>query len=313
MNKKDECQIVRDLSYQFKEKSLSEGSAQFVKKHLQTCDECKQYYQSYNSQLNNKHDDIIIHQFKKIHRHINVLKISLISILIILLTIFLILFVRLKIFQNIVNSAYEKIEYMQQLDNYKVTVKTINKNLETGKSEEYEENYYYKDGNYKMEDYDSLKFYKDDSYEKILAYHSLKQITYYNQEFIEFKKGDLIKMFTDVINYKKISSSIYSLGFSIREERYNGIDCYVIKNGSSDSYRETWINKDNFITIRVINESYNNFYREVIYDFTENIVTDDDVDISILDSDMFKEYERKTVVNHATDEDKSFYEIYRKE
>ena len=313
MNKKDECEITRDLANKFIENSLSKGSENFIKKHLQICDECKKYYQNINLNQNNEHDEIVVNQFKKINRHINILKISLISIFVIILVLSLTYFVRYKNFQKLVNTAYEKIQYMKQLDNYKIKMTTIDKNFKTGQSSDSERIYYYKDGNYKIEDFDSISFYKDDSYDSTIVFHSLKQITYYNNEIIKYRKGDLINMFTDVVTYKNISSSIYSLVFSIREARYNGMDCYVIKNGSKDSYRETWINKDNYITVRVINEDIDSFYREVIYEFTENVVTDDDVDSSILDTNTFNDYIRQNIVNHATELDKSFYEIYHKE
>lgn len=310
MNKKEECEIVRDLAQQFIEKSINAGSECFVKKHLESCEECKKFYQSKMSQINNQNDEMVIDQFKKINRHMNILKISLISILVIIVSICSIFFWKVYSFKNIVNIAYEKIEEMEQLNNYKLRVKTIEKNLKTGNSMEYEKTYYYKDGKYKIEDRDSVKFYQDDSYEKTLAYHNLKEIDYYQQDFIEITKGKPIRMFTEITNYKRLSNTIYSLGLSIREKRYNGIDCYVIRDGDSNSYRDTWISKENFTTLRVINEDYTNFYREVVYTFDRNTVTDDDVDSNILNSDKYNSYVKRNIKNNSTEEDNLYYELY---
>ncbi len=308
MNKKEECEIVKDLAQQFIEKSISEGSEGFVKKHLETCEECKKFYQSKMSQLNDQNDEIVIDQFKKVNRHMNILKISLISVLVIIVSICLICSGKVYFFKKIVNPAYEKIEEMKQLNNYKLTVKTINKNLRTGDSLEYEKTYYYKDGKYKIEDKDSIKFCQDDSYESIIAYHKQKQIEYHQQAFIDVTKGMPIRIFTEIINHKHLPI-IFILGESIREERYNGMDCYVIRHGD---YIETWINKENFMTVREINEDYTTFYREVVYTFEENTVTDDDVDSKILNSDKYNDYVRKDIKEEYTEELKLYYELYNK-
>ena len=299
MNKKDECEIVKDLSIPYLEELVNKGSKNFIEEHLKICNDCSEYYKNVKSEMfneNNKEkdkDDVVVNQFKKINRHINILKLCLIVILIFIIIICSTFYVKCEKTSNIINNAYSKIEYMKELNNYKLTVKTIQKNYKTNDAWEYEQNYYYKDGKYKIESSDSIKFYEDDSYEKVCVYHDLNTIEYYKQNIIEETKGRMFDIFSEIINYKTLisKSKFYSLTLSLREDRYNGTDCYVIRFGNKDDYRDVWLNKDNFITVRVIDENYKKFYREVIYIFNENIVTSADVDISILSFDKYKDYD----------------------
>ena len=320
MNKKDECEIVKDLAIPYTEELVNIGSKKFIKEHLSQCESCTQYYKNIKSEINKENtreknkDNIVVDQFKKINRHINVLKITLISIFIFIIIASSVFYFKYQRTVSIIDNAYSKIEYLRELNNYKLKVKTIQKNLVTDDYMEYEQNYYYKDGKYKIESNDSIKFYQDNSYEKICIYHDLKEIQYYKQDFVEEKKGRLFDIFSEIINYKDLISKykFYSYILSVREDRYNGINCYVIRFGDSNGYRDTWINKDNFATVRVINETYNSFYREVIYTIYENVVREEDITTSILNLSEYNNYTRKEVINNKTEEFKMYYELYEK-
>jgi len=316
MNKKEECEMVKDLSIPFIEKTIHKGSEDFVKVHLENCGECKEYYKNMENRISKKrniekeNDTIVFHQFKKINKRMRIFKMSLMVIIIAIIMIVLVVYIKNQKVVNIVNNAYEKIEFMRELNNYKLTVRTIEKNLQTNEYREYEENCYYKNGKYKIESIDSMKFYEDNSYEKICVYPNLKQIDYYKQDFIEETKGRRMGVFSEIINYKKISSTFYNLALSVREEKYNGIDCYVIRFGNKNSYRDTWIDKNSYITLRVMNETAEEFYREEVYTFYENVTKDEDVDRNILNSDIYKEYTKKYITNNGTEEVKCFFELY---
>ena len=312
MNKKEECEIVRDLSQKFMEKSISEESEKFVKNHLKSCGNCKEYYLNQEKKLNNDEDEIMINQFKKINRHIFILKASIIFILVVIISIFIIFCLKVYKTRKILNDVYKKVEETEQINNYKLEVKTIDRNLKTGEVNEYNKIYYYKDGKYKIEDDDSVRFYQDNSCEKILVYYKLKQIEYYNQDFIEITKGKPIRIFNEIINYRDISNSIYCVGISIREERYNGRDCYVIRNGTNKEYRDICIDKEKLITVRVVNEDSKNFYREVEYNFEENTVIDEEVDSEIINSSEFNEYTKKNIEKNYTKELDLYYKLYNK-
>lgn len=296
MNKEDKCEIAKDLAIQYIEKSLSKRSEDFVKEHLSECNDCREYYKLLENKIynGNEQDKIIKKQFKKIHRKISILKIILIVILVIILVFSIGLWVKQEKFSNLVNQVSEKVEYMENLDNYKITSKTIQRDFNTNDYWEYEETYYYKDGKLKNESDNHISFKKDDSLDSIDVYHDLRQIEYiHHDNYIELKKGDPIGILSYVKdNYEYYTSSIYSLMFSIREDRFNGIECYVIRAGDKDSYRDVWIDKSTLITIREVNESYSNFYREQIYTFEENVVTEDDVSTDILNKEKYNDYNR---------------------
>lgn len=304
MDKMSECEIVKDLAIPYTEGLINPKSKEFVDVHLSTCNNCMKYYKDIKSDIFKEkynevqEDKIVINQFSKINKKINILKICLISIMIIVLIIASLLFAKYQKNHNVINRSYNQIESMKELNNYKLTVKTIQNNFDTNDQMNYEEVYYYKDGKYKIESDNSIKFYEDNSYEKICVYHDLKQIDYYKQDFIEMTKGDLLGIFSCVLNYKDMSSTVYNLALTIREERYNGIDCYVIRFGNKNSYTDTWINKASFIPVRVVNEVYSDFYREEIYTFQENVVNDLDVDKEILNSEQYKDYRKNEIDNN---------------
>lgn len=299
MNKKEECEIVKDLAVQYIEKSLNEGSQNFVKNHLETCEDCRKYYKTIEDTVCNEseQDKIVKKQFKKVHKRINILKIILVVILIIILIAGLVVWYKEATFSNLVNKVSEKVEYMESLDNYKITVKTINKDFKKeSNSWEFEETYYYKDGKLKNESNQSIFFYEDDSYDSIYVFHDLRQIEYCHSNYIKKRKGSAVGVFSYIKeNYKPIASTIYSLAFSVREDRFNGIECYVIRFGDRNSYRDIWVDKSTYITVREVNESYSHFYKERVFTFEENVVTDADVDSSILNLEEYNDYTKMEV------------------
>lgn len=311
MNKN--CDIVRDLAIQYIEKSISKESEMFVKKHLEECEECKEYYKTLETKIGNENeqDKIVIKQFKKVHKHISVLKITLTVILIIILAIGVILWAKEQTFSNLVTKVSEKVEYLETLDNYKVTVKTIYNNFNTEDYSEFYTEYFYKDGKLKEESADSIFFKEDDSYDSISVFYDSKQIEYQHNNYIKERKGDALGIFTYVReNYKPIASTIFSLAFSVREDRFNGIECYVIRFGNSDSYRDIWVDKNSFITVREVNEKYSSFYSERVFTFEENVVTDEDVDSSILDTEKFNDYKRLEVKTELPKEQVEILDLF---
>ena len=316
MNKKEECEISRALSVQYLEKSLNEGSTRFVETHLKNCDTCREYYKTIENKIykNNEQDKIITKQFKKIHNRIGILKMSLAVILIVIIVIGCILWFKQSTFSNIVNKVSTQVEYMKDLNNYKITVQTTQKNFKNNESWEYKEVYYYKDGKLKREADNSIFFNDDESFNSIKVYHDLKQIEYYHNNFIEQKKGDAIGALSYIKdNYEHYTSTIYSLIFSVREDRFNGVDCYVIRFGDDDSYRDVWVDKNNFITIRAVNEVHSSFFREEIYTFEENVVTENDVDSSVLNSEKYSDYKKITIENELPKEELEIYNSFQAE
>lgn len=313
MNKNDECDIVKDLAAPYVENLINSKSKEFVEEHLKNCDSCKKYYSDINSNiLNESHNEKIKEKheldfLKKIRKNMSILKIILFVILSIIVVVMLGIFIKCQTVTKIVNDAYDKVEYLKTLDNYKLVEKTINKNYTANDTSEIISTYYYKDGKYRNDYGNTTCYYEDDSYNKIYVYHDLKQIDYHTQNFIENKKGGTFDTFYEIISYKQLSG-LFNLFLSIRTDKFNNIDCYVIRNGNNNnSYREIWINKETNIVLRRIEENYSKYYRETIYTLVENQVTDEDVSSSILDTEQYKDYTRNNTTYHATQEIKNIY------
>lgn len=317
MNKQD-CDIVKDLSAGYVEGLLNPNSKIFVEKHLSNCDECKKYYNAINSNIldnrkivEEKKDKIEINYFKKVKNHINILTISLIAILICIFTIISSLVIKYYTISNIIEKAYIKTEYMRKLDNYKLTKRIIHKKAEENKDIMLQ--YYYKDGKYKIKFGNSSTTYlEDNSYNKICVYDDLKQIEYYTQDFIEARKGNPIDIFWNITNYKNIYTKMNILGLSLRKDKFEGIECYVIRQGNKDNYRDIWIDKKTSTLIRTVKEEKSKNYYEEIYTFLEDATLNEDVDSSVLNSQEYQEYTKLEITNNATEEVKLYYELLNK-
>lgn len=222
------------------------------------------------------------------------------SILIVIIVFMTTLSIKYYNISNVINEAYNKLEYMKNLDNYKLIQETTYKNFLDNSMYAVKTTYYYKDGKYKIELGDGIRYLEDDSYNKICVYNNLKQIEYHTQDFIEEKKGETLNVFSNIRNYKTLEKGISRLGLSLREERFNGIDCYVIRRGNNNSYVDIWIDKNQKITLRMVEEEYMHHYCETVYTFFENMVKDEDVDSSILNTERYKDYEKKNIVIHDT-------------
>ena len=312
MNKNDECDIVKDLAIPYVENLINNKSKLFVDEHLKNCKECKKYYsdissnilsEAQNEKRKEKHE---LDFLKKIRKNMNILKITLIAILIIISIIILVFFIKCQIITKAINNAYDKIEYLRTFDNYNLTQKTIEINYKENNTFETTSNYYYKNGKSKL-DYDNTTlYYEDDSYNKIYVYHDLKQIDFYTQNFIQYKKGDYLDEFTEIISYKQLPG-LFKLGLAIRTDSFNDIDCYVIRNGNDENYREVWIDKNTYLVLRRVEKVDSQYYRETIYTLVENQVTDEDVDSSIIETEQYRDYTKKEVTYNATKEIKDIF------
>lgn len=315
MNKSDECDIVKDLAVPYVEKLINPKSKIFVEKHLKTCDACKKYYSNINSNLfkqtkEEKSKDVQEISFlKKFRRHMNILKISLIIILIAIVGVVGGAFIKYQNLSIVIDKAYSVIEDRRTLDNYKLTAELVDIDYEKNTSVKLTTNYYYKDGKYKIDYGNRIVYYEDGSYNKIYVFPELKQIEYFTQNFIEMKKGRIFDLFSEIISYKTELTGINRLGLAKRTDRFNGIDCYVIRMGNSNSYREVWIDKNTYAVLRVIEDESSKYYREVVYTLIENEATNEEVDSSILDTELYRDYTRNDINYNATKEIKDIYEI----
>lgn len=315
MNKNDECEIVKDLAIPYAENLINNKSKIFVEKHLDNCDSCKKYYSEINLNIQNeeknerKNEKFELDFLKKIRRNMNILKITLISILLVIIFIICGMFIKYQNITQLISKSYERIETIKTLDNYKLIQKTIYRDYENDVSNETTTNYYYKDGKCKI-NYDNTTVYSEDASNSLIyVYDDLKQIDYCKQNFAAQRKGDIFDVFSEIKSYKNELSGLYKLILSNYTDSFNGIDCYVIRMGNDDSYRDVWIDKNTYNVLRVVDATYSEYYRETIYTLIENKVVDEDVDSSILDDAKYNEYTRNDVTYNATEEIKNIYEM----
>ena len=304
MNKSEECEIVQDLSTLYLENLISSKSKNFIENHLQNCKNCKKYYNDISTDIFNankkeeQEDDIESSYLKKVGKHIQKLKICLVIILIIIIFFISIITIKYYKISDVINKSYNKLETIKTLNNYRLIQNTIYQDFEKNTKFEDTTNIYYIDGKYKIDTGNSITYYEDNSYNKICVHNDLKTIEYYNQDFIEKKKGKTFDMFSEITRFKELETGFRRIGLTINEERFKGKDCYVIRIGNSNRHKDTWIDKEQAITVRVVDEEYQNFYREVIYTLLENETTSNDVDSSILDSESYKEYNKINIDNN---------------
>lgn len=313
MDKNKECYLIKDLAPAYIDNMVSIQSKDLIEKHLSDCKDCKEYYNNMNSNIfqeidKEKTDDLYeFNHLKKIRNHMNYLKISILIIILVIIFFVVGIIVKCNYTNHVFEMSYNKIEELKKLDNYVLIQKTTYKDLKERSGFETTANYYCKDGKYKVvstgNDIDinddkhidkldtSITYMENDSLNKIVVFEDLKQIEYYyNQGFVEMKKGDVFEIFTDVINYKRNYTKFSMLGLSMKKKKINGITYYVIRKDMDNFYKEIWINKDTFTITKIVEESYNSYYREVNYEILVNTVTEDDVDASILKTDRYKDY-----------------------
>ncbi len=311
MNKKIECEIVKDLASVYNQKIISEKSKEIVEEHIQECDECKKYYNQINEKCmnENKKDRIELDFLKKIRRKINLLKVILITILILIIISGSVGIIRYRENEKIINMSYERINILKKLNNYQLIQKTVYIDYEKNSSKEVITNYYYKDGKYKVNYGNTTSYFQDDSMNIVYIYDDLKQIDFCKQNMIIQKKGETFNIFSEIISYKNELRGLYKLVLSKRNERFNGIDCYVIRMGNEKSYRDVWIDRDNYNVLKVVDEDYSKYYRETTYTLMENNVEDEDVDSSVIETEKYKEYDKKDVTQIVTDEFRNINEV----
>ncbi|MBR3614586.1 MAG: zf-HC2 domain-containing protein [Clostridia bacterium] len=321
MNKNDECEVVKDLSSLHIENMLSESSKKFIEGHLKGCNKCQEYYKALNSTFLNDYkkeknnDEIEINHLKKVNKKMTILKWILFGIIVTILILMFYFFLKNVYIDSINSLNIVKIKNMQQnSNNYKLVHTTTQINKETNEKSIIEVVHYYKDGKHKevsshlvdgkMTE-ETIMFIDDYGYERASVFHSLKQIDKQTQDFIQEQKGDTLNLFISLVMLN--DAGVHRLGLKTRTEMFNNRECYVVSDVYSGSFRENYIDKETGDLVRVVSGS-ENFYNEELFTLTENVVTDEDVDISILESDKYKDYKINNIDYKIDEKIRFFYE-----
>ena len=78
-------------------------------------------------------------------------------------------------------------------------------------------------------------------------------------------------------NFGFFSDIFMRMGYQVRTDRYNGKECYVFKIEDDTSYTEKWIDKENMMVVRTIQDVYNKSYTEISYSVSFDNVTEEQV------------------------------------
>lgn len=295
MNKKYECDIVKDLASLHIENMLSSNSKDFVEKHLLNCDDCKEYYNDMSFNIFNeekkekKKDEVELDHLRKVKKRITTFKIILTIIIWLILFVIFFCYGKSVYIAELMQPTMNKLFEMKNSDNYKLVHKTIYKDYIRNTGFDDEITYYYKDGKYKEDSGQYVKYEEDGKNETITIHHDLTQIEYYNRGINRIVKGEKINILISRLVDNQMG--INNLNVTSRTEKYNDIECFVIRVGNEKQYyREVWIDKERNELIRVFEAQVGNYSREELFELSENTVVDKDVDSSIVESEMYKNY-----------------------
>lgn len=309
MNKNDECEVVKDLSSLHIENMLSESSKKFIEEHLKNCRECQEYYKALNSTFLNENkkeknnDEIEINHLKKINKKITTLKWILFGVIVTILILMLYFYLKIIYIDSINDLNVVKMLDMQRnSNNYKLVHTTTQINKETNEKNIIEVVHYYKDGKHKevssllvhgkMTE-ETIMFVDDYGYERASVFHSLKKIDKQTQDFIQELKGDTLNIIISRVMVN--DAGVHRLGLKTRTEMFDNKECYVVSDAHNGTYLDNYIDKETGDLVRVVSGS-ENYYTEELFTLTENVVTDEDVDISVLESDEYKDYKVNNIV-----------------
>ena len=297
---KKECSLVQNLLNDYINGCVSDDAEAVIKEHLEKCKDCKSLYiqmKSDNSQ--SKEQEVISHKkyLKKFNKKLSLLK-KIIIVLLIILLIISVPFVSRLIHNNyILDSAYNKLQSMQNMNEYYAKREEIllyNYTSDFSSSCNITE-YYYKDGKYKKvcyqkDDYENRYevYGKEGSNEEIYVYYDSKKISYIaNENLLVYQKGQVLEsIYYNISQWGITQYKLLSL-FGIYETKvYNGRECYVIRKNSTNSkslnYNECWIDKETMINVRnVMNTQDENTqqYRDANIYIEEKEISDTDVEL----------------------------------
>lgn len=308
MEKKTECKIVQDLLIGYVDDVLNEESKKLVEKHLLECEICQNKLKELKTDIteNEEKQKKEIDYLKKIRRKSRI-KAVLMAIGI-LMAIFIIWYLRQFI---IIQSLESKAEKTLQSNNFYKETRSFLSDGEVSILKTY-----YKDGKCKT----VWEVYSDDKKQTNYIQYSNKdaeeKITVLPLESkVNIETGEFVKMMNREENLKSvmysspdgIAKTIARLGkafvMSIHTDTHQiGREYYVLKNRMETNQNwETWIDKENGLTLKTINRnSVRNYIpgtdivkeeRDMVeeYQYKFDIVTDEDVAIPDL-SNYEKQY-----------------------
>lgn len=296
---KKECEIVKDLFPSYIAGILSEETEEFIQFHLNNCQECRDLLENMSekmedSKLENE-DKIEYNHLKKYRKKMTSLKLILLSIIIVIMIIITTVIAKYNYSNNIMSQVISNIEEYKKSDNY--LIKKVEHRIDYKQNNEFTftKRYYYKDGKYKKESLAesqsqeilNSKIYdygKINSNQVIELTEDTKVANIKTSNFPYEKEGQFFDLLLNEVqlysaNFGFFSDIFMKMGYQVRTDRYNGTECYVLKIQDDKSYIEKWIDKQNMMIIRTIQDIYNSSYTEISYLVTFDNVTEEQVTV----------------------------------
>lgn len=294
---KNDCEIVKDLLPNYINGFLNPDTNSFVKEHLSNCADCQEVLENMkNNNERSSEEKVEIDHLKKYRKRMLGVKVFLFTILFIIIVIIITIIIKYNYNNSIMQKVIQNINNYKNSDNYILDVTEHRVNYKP-RPDDYVHSitYYYKDGKYKIEHHskdideeiinsDRYEYGEIDSNKKVEIVENDK--TAHNQvsNYTYVKKGKFFNtLLYDIDRFDTDFGFFYNIFFrmiySVRTDRFNGRECYVFKQKDNSGFTEYWIDKENMILIRTIEDDYNNYYREKTYSVIFNTVTDEDVTI----------------------------------
>lgn len=302
---KKECSLIQNLLNDYINSSVSDDAKDVIKEHLEKCKDCNSLYMQMKSDnAQSKEQEVRSHKeyLKKFNKKLSLLKKIIIVLLIIILIIFVPLVIKLIHNNYILDSAYNKLQSIQDRNEYYVKKETIllyNYTSDFSSSCSITE-YYYKDGKYKMvcytkNDYENRYevYGQEGCNEEIYVYYDSKKISYRkNYGLLVNQKGQVLEgIYYNISQWYITQFKLLDIFGTYETKIYNGKECYVIRKNSRDSkslnYNECWIDKDTMMSVRNVmntqNENTQQYSDSKLLYVEEKEISDTDVELPELE------------------------------
>ena len=313
------CSVIQDLLPNYIENLVSEDTKQFVIGHIVKCEECKKILKTMKGnnvdEINNaleKEAEARIVRIIKRHKRTKLIIKTIAIVLVFILLISVICFsVRFIPINSVRAKAYNKLQQLKEMDNYKLTIERTSNALD-GISDIETITYYYRYGNSKVEikedvteyyingkyveggikqDGTDKTIYYSDGISGILTIDNKAKNVMTSKKASNIEKGQIFEeIYPSLTEYSEDLSSkiLMTKLFDLREDTYNNQKYYVLteENSNFKTIYEYWINKETLMIDRTFNKQENNSYIEekykyntsdVKYTIEPNVVTSEDV------------------------------------
>ena len=316
----NQCNVIQDLLPNYIENLLSQDSKEYVDNHINSCNKCREILETMKrdniieNEKSHKEQEIEINHLKIYRRKKLLSKIAVFTLIGMILILIAFLLIKYTYISYIINTSYQTGQELKELNNYSLKITTHRINYNIDQEFFFTNEYYYKDNYYKevvnseathtkISNAHREYYGMIDSNQQTQISHENKKITNTTANYNFVSEGTYInRIYTYLSFYAKdygfLMNVVANIGFDIRNERFNGKECYVLKRESKEGFYEVWILKDEKIPVREIDDTYGVQYIEKIYTFNKNNVSDEEIKVP--------EIKGYTIENITTNGDENF-------